>query len=141
MTIDIRLLGPGDDAVLVRVADGVFDHPINPWYASEFLNDPRHHLAVALDDGVVVGFASGVHYIHPDKPPQLFINEVGVAPSYQNQGIGRSVLSALLESGRAAGCTEAWVGTERTNQAAMRLYAAAGGESPEDFVLFTFPLE
>jgi aminoglycoside 6'-N-acetyltransferase I len=31
-----------------RVAPGVFDDPINPARAAEFLADPRHHLAVAL---------------------------------------------------------------------------------------------
>ena len=141
MTIEIRLLGPGDDAALGRVAPDVFDHLINPGWAAEFLNDPRHHIAVAIDDGVVVGFASGVHYLHPDKAPELFINEVGVAPTHQNQGIGKSVLSALLESGRAAGCHQAWVGTEGSNSAATRLYASAGGAAPEDFVMFTFPLD
>jgi hypothetical protein len=73
----IRLLGPGEAAVLDRVAEGVFDNPVGPRWAAEFFADPRHHLAVALDGGVVIGMASAVHYVHPDKPPQLWVNEVG----------------------------------------------------------------
>ena len=78
--VAIRRIGPDDAAVLDRVADDVFDYPIDPRWTAEFLADRRHHLAVALDGDLVVGMASAVHYVHPDKPPELWINEVGVAP-------------------------------------------------------------
>lgn len=143
MTMDVRILRQGDEAVLERVAPDVFDDPVHAGAVREFLADPRHHLAVALDDdGVVIGFASGVHYVHPDDPrPELWINEVGVSPEAQGRGVGRAVLGALLEAGRALGCSEAWVLTSRGNAPAMRLYASLGGrEAPEDAVMFTFPL-
>ena len=78
--ITIKFLSANDVAVFDRVAEDVFDYPVRLDLAAEFLHDPRHHIAVALDGGVVVGMASAVHYVHPDKPAQLFINEVGVAP-------------------------------------------------------------
>jgi hypothetical protein len=31
--------------------------------------------------------------------------------------------------------------TDRSNEAAMALYAAAGGETPSDHVMFTFDLD
>jgi aminoglycoside 6'-N-acetyltransferase I len=131
---------PGDEAVLTRVAAGVFDHNINAHRASEFLQNPNHHLAVAIEAGVVVGFASGVDYFHPDKDAELWINEVGVAPTHQRQGVGQRVLRALLERAKERGCKEAWVLTSRSNLAAMRLYASLGGrEASEDSVMFTFP--
>jgi hypothetical protein len=47
----------------------------------------------------------------------------------------------LLDRGRELGRREAWVGTERSNTAARRLYAAAGGvEASEDFVIVEFDL-
>ena len=49
----------------------MFDRGIDPGLLAEFLVDPRHHLAVAHDDGVIVGFVSAVDYVHPDKPRQL----------------------------------------------------------------------
>lgn len=141
MTVDVRMLGPGEAAALEGVADGVFDNPVNAMWAAEFLADQRHHLAVAVDGGVVVGFASGVHYLHPDKPPELWVNEVGVAPTHRRQGLGRRLLGALFERGRAVGCGTAWVATDRGNAAARSLYAAAGGaEEPEGFVAVTFRL-
>lgn len=140
--MEIRILHAGDEPVLDRVAADVFDHPINPQAAREFLGDPRHRLAVATDDGAVVGFVSGVVYVHPDKPtPELWINEVGVAPSHQGRGIARRLLEFTLEDARASGCGEAWVLTDRTNQAAMRLYESGGGEASGDHVMFTFRLD
>ena len=85
MASEIKILQPGDDHVLMNVAAEVFDNPINAALTKEFLEDPRHHIAVAIDDEQVVGFASGIHYVHPDKPPELWINEVGVAPTHRRR--------------------------------------------------------
>lgn len=138
--IEVRMLGRGEAHVLERVADDVFDGPLDPAAARAHVEDPRLHLAVALDDGVVVGMASGLHYHHPDKPdPQLWIDEVGVAASHQRRGLASRLLATLSAHGRSLGCREAWVLTERDNEAAMRLYASAGGE-PSDAVMFSFPL-
>ena len=147
MPIETRILLSGDEPVLMNVAAEVFDNPIDPDLTKEFLADPRHHLAVAIDDGLVVAFASAVHYIHPDKPPQLWINEVAVAPTHRCLGLGKSVLQALFEVGRAHRCTEAWVLTDRLNIAAMALYSSVGGtegaddEGPTDSLGYTFALK
>lgn len=141
MTIDVRVLGPGDAAVLRRVAPDVFDGPIDARWSAEFLADPRHHLAVAIEDGVVVGMASGLHYVHPDKPPELWVNEVGVTPTHQGRGVGRRVLTALLAHGRALGCAEAWVLTHHGNTAARRMYAAVGGVDADAPLLISFALD
>ncbi len=141
MTIEYRMLGSGDGAVLDRVADDLFDESIQPALVREFLGDFRHHLAVALDGGLVVGFASGVHYVHPDKPAELWINEVGVAPSHQQRGLAKELLRTLFCAARELGCSQAWVLTDRDNTAAMRLYASAGGDPGEhDHVMFDFRL-
>ncbi len=139
--MDVRLLAPMDAACFDSVAEGVFDNPTDRDLAREFLADPRHHIAVAIDDGVIVGFASAVHYIHPDKPAELWINEVAVAPSHHRRGIGRQVVGKVLEAGRSLGCREAWVLTDRANTAAVALYTAAGGTAADgDTVMFEFAL-
>ena len=142
MSIEIRILREGDESVLDQVASDVFDDPIVPQRAKEFLNDPRHHLAVAIDEGIVIGFASAVHYVHPDKPqPELWINELGVSPTHQNRGIGKSLLRALFELARELGCVEAWVLTDSENKPAMHVYESLGGEeASEKAVMFTFHL-
>jgi aminoglycoside 6'-N-acetyltransferase I len=127
MAIEIRVLQRGDENILMNVAAEVFDNPIDSELTREFLADHRHHIAVAIDDGLVVGFASGVHYIHPDKPPELWINEVGLAPTHRRRGLGKAVLRALFKVGRDHNCTVAWVLTDRSNAAAMALYSSVGG--------------
>jgi ribosomal protein S18 acetylase RimI-like enzyme len=142
MPIDVRILGLHDLPLLQSVAAGVFDHPVDSRWAAEFLADSRHHLSAAIDDGQMVGFASAVHYIHPDKPPQLWVNEVGVCPSHRNRGLGRRIIDCLLAHGRSLGCQEAWVLTDEDNEPARRLYAAGGGMETRGsrVVMVTFAL-
>jgi ribosomal protein S18 acetylase RimI-like enzyme len=140
MAIEIKVLGPQDAGVLADIAPDVFDDPIDVGRASEFLTDKRHHLVVAVDNGQVVGLVSAGH---PDKPcPELWINEVGVAPTHQRRGLATRLLRSLFLVAKDLGCAEAWVLTDRANTAAMRLYAAAGrSEAPTDHVMFTFRLD
>jgi aminoglycoside 6'-N-acetyltransferase I len=59
--------------------------------------------------------------------------------SHQGRGVGKAVMRTLLQHGELLGCGEAWVLTDRSNHAAMRLYASTGGqEAPRDQVMFTF---
>jgi len=137
----IHLLRKGEEGVLARVAPGVFDKPIDADLLAEFLDDPRHHLALAIDDGLVVGMASGVDYVNPDKPRELWINEVSVAVSHRQQGLASRLLEALFAEGLARGCWQAWVLTNRSNTAAMRLYAGVGGRlDAPDTAMFTVDL-
>jgi GNAT superfamily N-acetyltransferase len=142
--ITVKVLSSSDLPLLLNVADDVFDNPVDESFAHEFLADPRHHIVVALSDGVVIGFASAVHYIHPDKPTELWINEVGVADVHQGKGIGKAIMKELLHLGKQLGCVNAWVLTDRSNAAANRLYKSVGGQVAEgDTVMYEFdiPLE
>ncbi len=135
----ISILQPDEAELLSKVADGVFDKPVRPDLVGEFLEDPRHHLAVALRDGKVVGFASAVHYVHPDKPSELWINEIGVAPPCQSQGVGKELMRALLRHGKLLGCSEAWVLADEDNSRARQFYKSLGGsESPA--VMYSFDI-
>jgi len=137
--IRFNILAKEDVHVLLNVADEVFDNPVKPAYAEEFLADPRHHIAVALDENLVVGMVTGVDYIHPDKPGEIWINEVGVSPKWQQRGIGKKLLKLMFEHGRSIGCGEAWVLTDPDNAPARKLYQAVKGEE-ELSVYITFKL-
>jgi ribosomal protein S18 acetylase RimI-like enzyme len=137
----IKILSPSDLLLLLDNTDDVFDYAIDEKLAREFLDDPRHHIVVALADGKVIGFASAVHYIHPDKPPELWINEVGVAPAHQGKGVGKAILKEMLNLGRRLGCVNAWVLTDRNNIAANGLYKSVGGlTSEEETVMYNFKI-
>lgn len=137
----VHLVTEANRALLDRVDEDVFDHPVRPEYVSAFLANPASLLAVAVADGAVVGMASGFVYAHPDKPLQLFVNEVGVAERLHRRGVGAAVLDALLRRGRELGCREAWVATEVDNAAARGLYRAVGGVEDDDrAVVYTYAL-
>jgi ribosomal protein S18 acetylase RimI-like enzyme len=143
MTIDIHVLGPQDAAMLDGVDDDVFDHAVQPELLREFLANPSNVIVVARveGDGQVIGMASGLTYVHPDKPLWLFINEVGVSSRFHGQGIGKRLMQRLLDWGRERGCAEAWVATEVGNTAARRLYESTGGvEDEERAVVYVYPL-
>jgi aminoglycoside 6'-N-acetyltransferase I len=136
---ELKILGISDLPLLMTTAEGVFDYAVNEAYAREFLGDPRHHIVVAMVDGVVIGFASAVHYIHPDKPPELWINEVGVAAEHQGKGIGKAIMTEILRLAGTIGCVNAWVLTDKNNDAANGLYKSVGGLiSEEETVMYGF---
>ncbi|MBY0565392.1 MAG: GNAT family N-acetyltransferase [Hyphomonadaceae bacterium] len=139
---EIQIVRPEHADWFGDVATDLFDDPLLAERLAEFLNDPRHHLVVARVDKTIVGFISAVHYVHPDKPrPELWINEVGVSSSQQRRGLARAMFEALLVHARGLGCAEAWVLTDRSNTAAMALYAACGAFPPTDHVMFEFCLD
>jgi ribosomal protein S18 acetylase RimI-like enzyme len=138
---ECRVLGPNDSPLLVNVAAGLFDGKVIPRLAVEFLEDPRHHLIAGVIGDRIVGFVSAVHYVHPDKPAELWIDEVGVASEYRRKGLGRRMLHVALDHARKLGCVNAWVLADHTNTAAMRLYRAAGGApAAVPSVMFEFSL-
>ena len=126
--ITYRHLGPPQLDVLLSVPEGLFDNPIDPAQARAFLDDPLHELVLAFDGDLAVGLASGTVLLHPDKPPAMFINEVGVRDSHLRRGIGTSVTQKLIDIARARGCKGVWLGTESDNTAALALYRKLGGD-------------
>lgn len=142
MNVIIRRLYPGDDALVMRIAEDVFDEPVRPDRLAAYLASPGHFMVVAFADGIVVGQCAAVIHRHPDKVTELYIDEVGVSPAFQRQGVARKMLDAMFEIGREHGCEEAWVGTEPGNIAARALYEAR--KEPhgpaEEFVMYVYEL-
>jgi len=140
--VGIRALTSVNADLLESVAPGVFDNEIRPEYAQAFLDDPRHAMFVAVDDGTVIGMASSFEYFHPDKPQQLFINEVGVAPTHRRRGIGRKLVEALISYAERRGCTYAWLGTDSDNRAGQACFSSVPDvEAPQTFLLYEWDLQ
>jgi len=110
----IRLSNPTVH-VLDYIAHGVFDEAIKPSQRDAFLAEQNHHMLLAVSNGQVVGMASAVKYLHPDKLPSLWINEVGVGDDWLRQGIAKKLMDTILELSEELGCEEAWLGTESDN--------------------------
>jgi len=140
MTVDIKYLGPGDERLFERIAPDVFDHAVDRATLAHYLATPGHHLIVALANGEIVGQVAAVVHHHPDlRPTELYIDEVGVTPALQRQGIALRMLEAAFALGRELGCVEAWVGTEPDNLPAKALYQPRS-LPVEPFVMYVFKL-
>jgi aminoglycoside 6'-N-acetyltransferase I len=139
MNVEIRRLMPGDAAMLDRVAADVFDEPVDPKRLAAYLAEPGHFMFVAMAGDEVVGQCAAVIHRHPDKVTELYIDEVGVTPTFTRQGIARKMLDAMFALGRSLECAEAWVGTEHDNQPARGLYESRGATS-EPFVMYVYEL-
>lgn len=141
-SVQIHVVGPATASLLDNVDDDVFDHRVQPELLQAFLSNPANLLVVAVHEAQVVGMASGLAYVHPDKPLALFINEVGVSERFHRRGIGRQLVSTLIAKGRSLGCREAWVATELGNEPARGLYQALGGvPDAEHAVVYVYPLQ
>jgi ribosomal protein S18 acetylase RimI-like enzyme len=122
----IRIVRLSHAAQLDKTDPDVFDNDIVPEHLEVFLGDPRHLMFIAQDGDLVVGMISAVEYFHPDKPPQLWINEVGVAGTYRSQGIGKRLVRAVLTEASARGIRYSWLGTDVDNKPAQACFAGAG---------------
>ena len=140
-TITIRLLGPDDVGVLDRVRPGTFDNDVDPVEAWAFLATGVNVLVVALSQGEVVGFASGTVLMHPDKRRGFFVNEVSVHEDLRRQGIGRRLMTRIMDVARDRACGDIWVATEGDNAPARALYRALGGAETTGIAMYDWPDE
>lgn len=115
--IDIFLANPDHAALFDTVHADVFDGPIIPEMLSSYLADPRQHIILATDAGQICGFCSGMHHHHPDKRPDMWINELSVAEPWRRRGLATQLIGALCDHARALDCTEIWVVADPTEMA------------------------
>jgi aminoglycoside 6'-N-acetyltransferase I len=139
METKIVRVGPAEAGLLVRVAEDVFDAPIDPARLAAYVAQPGHLMVVAVSGGQVIGQARGMVHRHPDLPTELYIDNLGVTEARRREGIASRMLEELVAWGVSQGCEEAWVGTEPDNGAARALYQGRGAEA-EMFVMYVYDL-
>ena len=139
MVTEILRIGPAQARRLERVADDVFDEPIDPARLAAYLAQPNHLMVLAVSGGEVIGQARGMVHRHPDLPTELYIDNLGVAQDRRREGVATRMLDELVAWGREKGCEEAWVGTEVDNVPARTLYEGRGSDA-ETFVLYFYEL-
>ncbi|HYI60490.1 MAG TPA: GNAT family N-acetyltransferase [Acidimicrobiales bacterium] len=150
MPVTVRRLRPGDEAVLAHLArhndrfgsmeDRTELEPLLPGDASTFLADDRTATFVAFAGEDPVGFLYACElYRRHTVLRHLCIYEVGVSDRHRNQGIGPALLAAVGDHARTQGIERGFVVTHTSNQAAMALHAAAGGQrTATDEAVFAF---
>lgn len=129
-----RWINASNADCLDNVAPGVFDHAIDPQRLAKYLSSAGNSMIVALHEAQVVGMCMAVVHDHPDKPAELFLDEIGTGDEWRRKGIARSLIEALCKRADDEGIEEIWLATEPDNGAAHGLYEAFKHER-EDAVI------
>jgi ribosomal protein S18 acetylase RimI-like enzyme len=141
--MDIRLAGPGElsPADLTAAADllhrlvagggalGWVDPP-SPDEVSRLLGgvaaDADAALAVATIDGRLIGLGYWRRYERPTHRPHADIEKVAVDPGAQGRGVGRQLMTALIEAATRAGVEVLTLDLRGDNRRAAALYESLG---------------
>ncbi|MFO0947296.1 MAG: GNAT family N-acetyltransferase [Planctomycetota bacterium] len=134
MTVEIRRVVEFDGSIFERVGIDVFDAPPRAEYLRDYLSDPSHRMVIATSHGEIVGQIAAVLHRHPDKPTELYIDEVAVTPAFQRQGVAQRMMAEMIAWGWELGCIDVWLGTETDNESAKALYARYA--EPEPFLMY-----
>lgn len=135
MTVEIFRVGPNNASSLDHVDPEIFDQEIDPEKVAAFVANKNHLMVLAREDGLVIGQIRAMLHFQPDGPNQLYIDNLGVAPTHLRRGIASLLLQDVCLWGKANGCEEAWVATELDNDAARGLYSRFMSE-PEQTVAY-----
>lgn len=111
-------------------------------YLYDFLSNDRNYIFVAMVDEQVVGLLYSYRLQRIDrKQDSMFFYEIEVDKEFRNLGIGSRLIEELKELCRKENIMKMWVGTNRSNLPAMRMYTKTGGKESvngNDEVTFTY---
>ena len=140
MTLSIRRLGPGDQAILALLAEDEPDFdlegragplaPLDAAVALSYLENPAVLHWVADEDGEVVAhLLCHVLPLRSGEGRELLLYEIGVRSSHRRLGIGRALLDGMVTWMETNGVGLVWVVAD--NQAAAEFYQACGFAASE----------
>lgn len=108
------------------IAEGVFDAPPSTDHLNKLALMPGHALFLARGGGVIVGQLLAMVQFQADRPPQLYIDNLGVAPPFKRQGVAKALFEAAMTWGRDSGCDTVWLATDVGNAEARGFYTSMG---------------
>ena len=123
MNATLRAAGTGDLELFAALEAEVFsEDPWTPYMIAEELSSPASRYWIATDDsGDVVGY--GGAKVGGD---QADVMTIGVRTHARGQGIGATILDALLAWSREAGAREIFLDVRPSNESAIHLYETRG---------------
>jgi aminoglycoside 3-N-acetyltransferase I len=120
----IRRLGPGDGAVVRKLAEGPPQTALLADEATIFL--------AAFRGSDPVGFVFGYELPRRHGAPSiLFVYELEVVEAHQRQGIATRLMEELAELARSRGIREGFVIAETGDVVANAFYRSLGGAASE----------
>lgn len=120
-SLGIRSAELSDAASIWRLVSASDALDTNSCYAYLLLcSDFSNTCLVSYDRERLAGFVVG--YIPPNRPDVVFVWQIGVAPSYRGRGIGKELLSRLVDRAAADGRRYLEATITPGNQASQSLF-------------------
>lgn len=120
--LNVRRMRLSDAPAVAALEAAAF---VKPWKLADFehemTNNPIARYLVAEDEGLLLGFA-GAHLIFEEG----HITNVAVAESARGQGIGRRLMSGLMQLASNLGVVYMTLEVRASNKPAIRLYQSLG---------------
>jgi len=142
MSLQIKRLGPGDEATLELLAreDADFDLegrgapllPLKAGMARAYLASPSVLHWVLLENGVVTGFLYCSHLLlRSGAGQELLLYEIGVRSAWRRKGVGRALLNHMEGWMKTNDVSVVWVCAD--NEIAVDFYrdCGFGAEEPQ----------
>jgi ribosomal-protein-alanine N-acetyltransferase len=112
----------------------------NPWpreaFEEEIENQELGIGVVAEDDGIIVGFFTGLVVAG-----ELQLHNIAVHPDYRGQGIARALMETVDQYGVERNCDRVLLEVRKDNEIANRLYLSLGYEEAGDQEIYYGPSE
>ena len=98
-----------------------------------FLENPYNHLLVAVDDPETVGYLIAYELQRPDREQSMMhLYDITVLSEHRQKGIGTALLEELKSICSTKPMMKMFVGTNRSNEAAVKLYQKTGAVLSDD---------
>ena len=138
--ITIREFQPGDEIYFRKLNE--------EWIERYFRVEPKEAIILADPKGMILHSGGKIFFAVIDdrcvgccalrrmSDTEFEVAKMAVTPAYQGAGIGRKLLHAVIEAGRAMGARRLYLETNHRLEPAIRLYESVGFRhlSPEEII-------
>jgi len=134
---DDRALANSLFAIMAEVFGETYK-PLDEAYLDRLLSrEDFWAIAALMGDVILGGLTAHTVPMTRAESSEIFIYDIAVRGDHQRRGIGRQLMTALLEGGAAANIYTVFVAADNDDDHALDFYRSLGGvESP--VTLFTF---
>ncbi len=135
--VDIREATPNDIPQIAAVDERSFDRMWQqPLVTMQPAIEQAGYVSVAISGGEIVGYQ-----LSTTSPNSAHLARLAVEPRFQNQQIGRSLITDLIKQCKYQGIEDLTVNTQSDNQASLALYKRMGFEfTGERYPVYTLHL-
>ena len=135
-----RLLSPGDEALLIRLAGKFYNSQLSAAEAEALLKRKEQFMLCILEGGALAGFC--YFHILPrwyDGVNEIFLYDLEVEEEHQRKGYGRRLFRKVFNIAKDRDIPIIWLLAKGSNDKAMQFYKEMGGKiQTKEAVLIEF---